>query len=508
MSSGVTIERVPLDSRDFDALRRLIQEAAGIHLGDQKRDLVAGRLQCRLRHLRISTFGEYLQFLAAEVTGDETREMVNCITTNKTSFFREPHHFDFIRDRLVPECIARAQAGAPRKIRIWSAACSMGHEPWSIAMTLADALGSFSGWDIRILASDLDTNVLATAEAATYDELAVADIPPPLRTKYLEPAPEGGGLQRVVAPLRSLVTFRRLNLVNPGTWSIRTKFDTIMCRNVAIYFDRLTQELVFKALASLLEPSGYLMSGHSENLHWLADVLTPMGKTIHARADGIPPAPKSGTRPTVRGALLGRAVIPPSPVPAILGGGMPSFGTGPEIAIQVGGVQASAKGGVIRTTLGSCVAVCLHDPERRIGGMNHFLLPADNGSSRHASHFGVHSMELLINALMKLGAERSRLVAKVFGGGATMGGALSTSVGKRNAEFAIGFLEDEGIRVAGKKVGGRAALSVLFDTDSGLARVKEIGAIAEINREEQRVLARISQSPPPIEQDITFFGLP
>lgn len=495
MSTGVVIERVPLGTREFDALRRLIHDATGIHLGDQKRDLVAGRLQCRLRALQLTGFADYLKYLAADVTGDETRELTNCITTNKTSFFREPHHFDFIRDRLVPECVARANAGAPRRIRIWSAACSMGHEPWSIAMTLANALGSFSGWDVRILASDLDTNVLATAQEATYDELAIEDIPASFRSKYLEGAPSG--MYRVIAPLRSLVTFRRMNLVSPETWSIRTKFDLVMCRNVAIYFDRPTQKKVFHALADLLTPSGYLMSGHSENLHWLSDVLRPVGNTVHVKVDGgkahapsaaaIPPAPKSGTRPAVR-AL--------------------TFGAGPEVAIQVGGVHASATGDVIRTTLGSCIAVCLYDPERRIGGMNHFLLPSDNGSNRHPSHFGVHAIELLINAMMKLGAERSRLVAKVFGGGATMDRALGAAVGLRNAEFALGFLNDEGIPVVAKKVGGRSALSVIFDTTSGVVRVKELGAAPEVEREERGELARVSEPPPPIEQDITFFGMP
>ena len=496
MSTAGVLERIPLEVREFETLRRLIRDATGIHLGDQKRDLVAGRLQGRLRELRLGSFAEYVKFLSTDTTGNETRELTNCITTNKTSFFREPHHFDFIRNRLVPECVARAKAGAPRKIRIWSAACSMGHEPWSIAMTLADALGSLHGWDIRILASDLDTEVLATAEAATYDDLAVEDIPAPLRAKYLERSSDGEGFRRVIEPLRSLVTFRRINLVTPSTWSIRTKFDVVMCRNVAIYFDRPTQETVFKALTQTLEPTGYLMSGHSENLHWLSDVLTPIGNTVHTRADGIPAAPKSGTRPTVRAALLGR-VPPPLPTERA-----------EEIPIQVGGVKASAKGAVIRTTLGSCVSVCLYDPERRIGGMNHFLLPEDNGSDRGPSHYGVHSMELLINALMKLGAERSRLVAKVFGGGATMGSKLSSGVGRRNADFAIGFLEEEGIRVVAKKVCAPSALSVLFDTASGGARVKELGAVSEVYHEEQRILGRLSVPPPSVHHDITFFGMP
>jgi len=505
MSNVGLIGRVPLETREFEALRRIIRDAAGIHMGDQKRDLVAGRLQSRLRELRLGGFADYIKYLAADATGDETRQLVNCITTNKTSFFREPHHFDFIRDRLVPEVLHRGQ----RKLRIWSAACSMGHEPWSIAMTLASALGSFAGWDVKILASDLDTEVLATAEAATYDDLAVEDVPAALRAKYLESAPNG--MHRVVSSLRSLVTFRRMNLVQPQSWQIRGKFDLVMCRNVAIYFDRPTQELVFKSLTNTLEPTGYLMSGHSENLHWLSDTLTPIGQTIHVRTGNVPAAPKSGTRPAVRALLQAaaatspviRAQLPPPPPPA------PVAPAAPEIAIQVGGVHASDKGAIIRTTLGSCIAVCMYDPERRVGGMNHFLLPQDNGSGgRTASHFGINAMELLINGMMKLGAERSRLVAKVFGGGATMGSALSSGVGRRNADFALSFLADEGIPVAAKKVCASTALSVLFDSGTGVVRVKEVGSVPELYREEQKVMARLSLPPPPVDQDITFFGLP
>lgn len=515
--TAVEVTRIPLETKEFDGLRKIIREVAGITLSDQKRELVAGRLQSRLRALGFTSFAEYLPYVTAEKAGEEGRELINCITTNKTSFFREPHHFAFMRERVIPDLLERVRGGAPRKIRIWSAGCSMGHEPWTIAMTLAESIGSLAGWDIRILASDLDTNVLATAEEAIYDEIALADVPAPLRAKYFQASRSGDGFYRVAAQLRSLVTFRRINLTAPASWSIRTQFDMVFCRNVAIYFDRPTQATVFTSLANQLTPHGYLVSGHSENLHWLSDVITPVGNTIHVRTGTVPSAPKSGVRPSARprapeapprATLATRtAQRPAAPRAHLQLPATTSSPSGREIAIQAGGVHASAEGITIRTLLGSCVAVCLYDPAVRIGGMNHFLLPADTGGGDRApSTFGVHSMELLINGLMKLGADRRRLVAKVFGGGSVIGG-LTTAIGQRNVAFAREFLSDEGIQVVAQKVGATSALSVLFDTGTGTARVKELAAEPDVVRDERRCLQDLAR-PRSVDQDITFFGTP
>lgn len=503
------VNRIPLETKEFDGLRRIIREVAGITLSDQKRELVAGRLQSRLRALGFTSFSEYLPYVTAEKAGEEGRELINCITTNKTSFFREPHHFAFMRERMIPDLLERVRGGAPRKIRIWSAGCSMGHEPWTIAMTLAESIGSLAGWDIRILASDLDTNVLATAEEAIYDDIAIADVPAPLRAKYFQASRSGDGFNRVAAQLRPLVTFRRINLTAPATWSIRTQFDMIFCRNVAIYFDRPTQATVFTSLANHLGPHGYLVSGHSENLHWLSDVITPVGNTIHVRTGTVPSAPKSGVRPSARPRPPETQAPRPPLVPRarLELPAATSSPVGREVAIQAGGVHASAEGITIRTLLGSCVAVCLYDAKVRIGGMNHFLLPADTGGGDRApASFGVHSMELLINGLMKLGADRRRLVAKVFGGGSVIGG-LTTSIGERNVAFAREFLRDEGIQIVAQKVGVTSALSVLFDTGTGTARVKELAAEPDVVRDERRCLQDLAR-PRPVDQDITFFGTP
>ena len=497
---------------EFEALRKVIRAVTGIAMSDQKRDLVAGRLAPRLRALSLSTFSDYLRFLSADTTGAETNELVNRITTNKSSFFREPHHFEVLRTRIVPDLIARAAApGGEKRIRIWSAACSNGQEPWSLAMTIADALGSLAGWDIRILASDLDTNVLANAERATYDEIATDDIPVALRAKYLEPA--GKGESRIIAPLRSLVTFRRLNLVEPATWNVRTRFDAIFCRNVAIYFDRPTQEVVFRGLAALLEPTGYLMSGHSENLHWLSSVLRPVGNTVHVLESA------TATRPLVIDAspmsMQPRTSVVAAPRPTSLASpprqpasglrrSMPADGKR-DVAIQVGGIHASARGAIVRTTLGSCVAACLFDPDAGIGGMNHFLLPEDKSGIRGPTNFGVHAMEVLINSIMKLGGDRRRFVAKLFGG-ADQQIASTMTVGRKNSEFAMRFLEEEGIPIVGQKIGGTTAMMIVFDTATGKAQVKTLERSQEVATAERSHIASLAKQAETIPDDITFFG--
>lgn len=483
----------PLSAREFDALRERIRAAAGICLSDKKEALVSARLGRRVVALGLATFADYVRYLDADASGRETRELVNAITTNKTSFFREAHHFDFIRDRLTPELVERVRRGGARRVRVWSSACSTGQEPWSIAMTLRAALPNFEGWDVRVLATDIDTNVLARAEAAVYDEDELADVPSALRASAFEPA--GGGTFRVVSALRKLVTFRTVNLTAPP-WAIRTKFDAIFCRNVAIYFDRETQRKLFGDLAAMLEPTGYLMSGHSENLHWMTGVLAPAGNTVYrpvstggALAAPLPAKPtRTETAPTAATELAGPA-----------GAGTSHA----SIAIMAGGVHAASAPTLVRTTLGSCVAVCLFDPEARIGGMNHFMLPSGSNASRAPATFGIHAMEILMNAMLKLGADRSRIVAKVFGA-SSMLGMGSDDVAAKNAAFALQYLADEGIPVVAQKTGGTSALGVELDTESGRVRVRTIAGNVAILHAERRHLATLSRVRP-IEDDITFF---
>jgi chemotaxis protein methyltransferase CheR len=477
-----SIAMVALDRRDFGALRTIIRELSGINLSDAKQTLVTSRLQRRLRALGLRSFGDYLAHVRSDASGAEQRELVNAITTNKTSFFRESHHFDFLANVIVPEIVARARSGGSKRIRIWSAACSTGQEPWSIAIALQQSLGLKSDWDIRILASDLDTDVLRAAEDATYSADAIAEVPRLYRDDAFVRGP--GGTFQIAPELRKLVTFRQLNLVDRA-WPIRVQFDAIFCRNVAIYFDRPTQKTLFEGLARHLTPNGYLFSGHSENLHWLGDTLVPAGNTVHRLAGS---APRSASK--IGAALPHRLqALPP-----------------PQVAIRAGDVRASAKPVVIRTLLGSCVAACLYDPLKRIGGMNHFMLPSGESPTRAAACFGIQAMELLINDLMKLGADRGRLVAKIFGASELR---AESTIARDNAAFAVSFLEGEGIAIVARKLGARLPLAVKFDTDTGIARVREVERTNEVARDEGSYLeklARRRQEGAELSDGVTFFG--
>ena len=277
-------ELVPLSAREFRGFQELILAETGICLKDSKRSLVESRLARRLRSLDFKSYGDYLRHVTSEpVESLERREMVNCITTNKTDFFRENHHFQFLRDTVIPELRARAAAGAPKRLRIWSAACSTGEEPYSIAITIREALGTDHSWDVKILASDIDTKVLAAAERGIYAADRFKHVDPALTRRYFLRRRDGSAFQ-AKDDLRDMIRFRRINFIDPE-WPIRCIFDVILCRNVIIYFNRATQQQLFKRLAHYLNPTGYLMVGHSENLQWLSPLFAPVRNTIYRLKD-------------------------------------------------------------------------------------------------------------------------------------------------------------------------------------------------------------------------------
>ncbi|MCC6302171.1 MAG: protein-glutamate O-methyltransferase CheR [Gammaproteobacteria bacterium] len=263
---------------DFDFIRRLVADKTGIALSEQKRELVYGRLAKRLRSLDLQTFAQYCDFVQDDA--GELHELVNAITTNLTSFFREPYHFDYLRDTLLPELLRR-NAGSCR-LRLWSAGCSTGEEPYSIAMVLRDALPSGQGWDAKILATDIDSNVLARAESGIYAEERVKGVPEQyLRRCFRRGQGDNAGMLRVGDETRSLITFRPLNLMQE--WPMKGPFDVIFCRNVVIYFDKPTQRRLFNRYADLLVDGGHLFIGHSETLFKVCDRFTLIGRTIYRK---------------------------------------------------------------------------------------------------------------------------------------------------------------------------------------------------------------------------------
>jgi len=268
-----------LGDEEFRFLASFMSRETGIVLSDHKRQMVCGRLVKRLRSLHMRSFAEYCELLQGPGAAAEVENLVNAITTNITNFFREPHHFDFLKNSvLVPRLAERPRR--PR-IRIWSAGCSSGEEPYSIAMTLADVIKQGEGWDALILATDIDTNVLRRGEAGIYPAEAMNNVPETYRKRFVRRLAGETDKVQMAEELRNLIRFRRLNLHE--TWPMKGLFDVIFCRNVAIYFDKPTQRKLFNRYADHLQMGGYLYLGHAESLIGVTDRFEVADKTVYRR---------------------------------------------------------------------------------------------------------------------------------------------------------------------------------------------------------------------------------
>jgi len=298
---------IPMGLREFKLFRTLVHEHTGIWLRDGKQIMLASRLSRRLRHHGLTDFANYYEYVRkTPENGEEIRELINCVTTNKTSFFRERHHFDFLTNTVVPELQAKVQRGGPRSIRVWSAASSTGEEAYSTAITLLEALNpnacqarnvsqrggsarpgvaasSFSpgSWRIEIVASDIDTKVLATAQRAVYPIDSLTSVASPLQKKYfLRGTDKSQGFVKVKPEVANLVRFMRINLKD-ARWPLDGFFDVIFFRNALIYFNQETQDVFLRKMAGFLKPRGYLFLGNSEHIPWLHEILEPLNQTMY-----------------------------------------------------------------------------------------------------------------------------------------------------------------------------------------------------------------------------------
>lgn len=268
-SSGRSPHEIRLEPAEFRRIAKAVREYAGITLLDSKIALVQARLAKRLRALGMIEFDAYCQLIEGrgEEALHERQELITAITTNVTRFFREPHHFDMLRTRVLPPLIERARKGG--RVRLWSAGCSTGEEPYTIALTLLEALPDAGRYDIKILASDLDRAVLAAGNRGIYPERALETVPTALRKTYFEKASSEHEQSFSVGPApRALISFRQLNLTLP--LPMRGMFDVIFCRNVVIYFDAETELSVWKAFSERMSPGSWLFVGHSERVNILA----------------------------------------------------------------------------------------------------------------------------------------------------------------------------------------------------------------------------------------------
>lgn len=275
-----------LTPEQFSLLKDFIHQRCGIVIADQKKVLLEARLRSRLKVLSMNTFDDYLSFLFHKESAEgELVEFINEVTTNKTDFFREADHFEYLFKEALPELVQAYGSGIARKLRVWSAGCSTGEEPYTLSMILYEIKKHYSKFDYFILATDISTKVLSVARKAIYEKTQVNPVPLPLKKKYLLKGKTGTERLhqvRIVPALRSRVNFRRLNFLQ-GDFGLREKMDVIFCRNVLIYFDRKTREKVLARLANHLEPGGYLFMGHSETMAGANIPLKRITPTIYRK---------------------------------------------------------------------------------------------------------------------------------------------------------------------------------------------------------------------------------
>ncbi|TQV84317.1 protein-glutamate O-methyltransferase CheR [Exilibacterium tricleocarpae] len=264
-----------MSDKNFADIKQIAYRQTGITLTDHKKNMIYGRLARRLRSLGLKNFNQYCE-LIAESGNQEMGDFVNSITTNLTAFFREGHHFEFLEQEVFPAL--RTKNLPQKRVRIWSAGCSTGEEPYSLSIVMQEHLPT-AGWDVRLLATDLDTEVVAHARRGVYSGDRVDSVSEERRQRWFL---KGGDDQAKVKPqLQKIITFKPLNLLNP--WPFSGPFDVIFCRNVVIYFDKDTQKKLFNRYADILADDGYLFIGHSESLHRVTDRFRSLGRTIYQK---------------------------------------------------------------------------------------------------------------------------------------------------------------------------------------------------------------------------------
>ncbi len=263
---------------DFRKIAEMLHADAGIALPDTKATLVYSRLAKRLRARGLESFREYCEVVASEEGVDERKRMLAALTTNVTRFFREPHHFEHLKTQVLPPLLEEAKRGG--RVRIWSAGCSTGQEPFSIALTILSLMPDAADRDVRILATDIDPDVVAIGRRAVYPESAMVGMPEGLRKRWMTKVEDASGpAWQMGEEMRRLVAFRELNLI--GNWPMKGPFQAIFCRNVVIYFAEETQSRVWARFKTMLGPGGRLYIGHSERITGVADSFRSDGLTTY-----------------------------------------------------------------------------------------------------------------------------------------------------------------------------------------------------------------------------------
>lgn len=270
---------------EFEFIKDLIYKQAGIFLAPHKKIMVQSRLNTRLRTLEISSYEEYVNLLKKDqkFAAAEMQELINRLTTNKTDFFRENHHFEFLRDVFFPALEKESLGGGPKSLRIWCSASSTGEEPYSLAISVYDFFQNKPGWNLKIIASDIDTAVLKTAGEGVYRSERLEPVSEALKAKHFTKSTKGDQtFYEARSHLKALIEFKQINLLN-HPFPIKEKMDIIFCRNVVIYFDKGTQKTLFQHFDEQLKPFGYLVLGHSETMFGISDRFKFLGHTIYQK---------------------------------------------------------------------------------------------------------------------------------------------------------------------------------------------------------------------------------
>ncbi len=280
--SIVIDDKLTLTDDEFEQISTLVYDHCGINLHDGKKELVRSRLAKILRQKRFRSFSQYMDYVTCDSTGQAFSELIDSLSTNLTSFFRESIHFEFLAGTFLPELIARKQRSNQLRLRGWSAGCSSGEEPYSIAITLLEALPERSRWDVKLLATDISTRILKRAQEGLYEQERIDPVPPALKSRYLIRRTQKTGKRYEVAPaLRQMIVFKYLNLME--NWPFRGPFDFIFCRNVMIYFDKPTQQRLIDRFWQTLAPGGILFTGHSESLTGIRHHFRYIQPTIYRK---------------------------------------------------------------------------------------------------------------------------------------------------------------------------------------------------------------------------------
>lgn len=274
---------IEITDKEFELFRSLIYDKSGINLNPTKKGLLHTRLLKRLSLHNCATFAEYYYYIQNDDSGEELIAMLNAVSTNLTKFFREENHFLFLQNTVLPEITQGRRKSGQRRLRVWCAGCSSGEEPYSIGITLLQHIESPLLWDIKILATDISTDILEKAAEGIYEKEKVSELPHDLLSAFfIRGSSQYSGYYKVKSALQNIISFRRLNLIDEK-YPFRGKFDFIFCRNVMIYFDKRTQERIVNRYYNCLEDGGYLFIGHSESLNGVKSPFTYVMPAVYRK---------------------------------------------------------------------------------------------------------------------------------------------------------------------------------------------------------------------------------